>query len=74
MGQIFTVRDVARATFSHDAMPGGISLKGLETATQISLQTVLGMNAAFSDDRDCVIDLGNGFVLRCTVEAKGGSR
>jgi len=73
MSQLFTVRDVARATFGHDGMPGGIALKGLETTTQITLQAVLGMNAAFNDAGEVRVDLGNGYVLRCTVEPKGRS-
>lgn len=60
MSQIFTVRDVARTTFNHDEM----------LATQIALQTILGRNAAFSDAGECLVDLGNGYVLRCTVEPK----
>lgn len=68
MSQTFTVRDVARAAFAHDAMPAGIALKGLEAATQITLQSVIGMNAAFTKTGDVRIDLGNGFALVCRVE------
>ncbi|MGC4076256.1 MAG: hypothetical protein QM702_04340 [Rubrivivax sp.] len=72
--ELFTVRDVARAAFANDAMPGGIALKGLELATQITLQTVLGRNAAFSDSGTVQVDLGNGFVLSCQVEPKATTR
>lgn len=70
----FTVRDVARAAFGNDAFPVGTKLQVVEQVMQIALQTVIGRDAAFSDSGECRIDLGNGFILACSVEPKEGVR
>lgn len=64
----FTVSQVASAVFGSDACPLKLKRGAIQTVAQIILQVVLGRHAAFSEDGQCRVDLGNGFVLCCTVK------
>ena len=67
MSAAHAIKDVARAVLGSDSAPG-VRLPAIEQTLRVALINVLGRNAAFDDCGECRIDLGNGFILTCTVQ------
>ena len=61
-----TLRDVARAAWSDDQCPSNVGLEKVETIARLAVFNI-GRCAAFNEGEPVVIDLGNGFLMSCTV-------
>lgn len=65
--EIFTPKQIAGAVFASDDYAGNLGVEKLNDIVTLALKNVIGQNV-FLRGKSVPIDLGNGRILRCTLE------